>query len=332
MSFAHPMLLHLLWVLPLVLLAVIVEQRKKTQVIKDMVDDELVDAIVGRERKGVRFFKAMFLLAALACMLFALAGPRWGSHIQEVSQKGVDIMVALDVSPSMEVQDIKPSRLVRARHEVMDFMRIVRGDRVGLVVFSGAAFVQCPLTLDYGAIEMFLSQAGPDLVPVSGTDLGAAIEKTLSCFDFDSRTDKVIILITDGEDNEGQGLAAAKKAAAQGVRIFVFGIGDPHGGPVPAAEKKGFATDPKGKIIMSKLDEKGLMQITEITGGVYVRSVTGDLDLDTLYFDGINAMTKVQELKSEKIRVYEERFLYFLLAAFILLLLEGLMVARGRHV
>jgi Ca-activated chloride channel family protein len=208
---------------------------------------------------------------------------------------------------------------------------VVQGDRIGLVAFAGAAFIQCPLTLDYAALEMFLGALQPDLIPVPGTDLGAAIETGITAFDEESATDKVIVLITDGEDNEKRSGAAARQAAANGIKIFVFGIGDVGGGPIPELDGSGgFKKDNQGKLILSKLDEAGLRDIAALTGGTYVRSVAGDLDLDLLYFDGIKSRTQAQELKSGKIKVYEERFPLFVLAAFIFLLIEGLIDEKHR--
>jgi len=296
-------------------------------------EPELLDRLTGDIRRGGRIIRSTFLLAALGLMLLALAGPRWGSHYQEVSQKGVDIMIVLDVSTSMLVSDVKPDRLERARREISDFIQVVQGDRVGLVAFSGAAFTQCPLTLDYGALSMFLNELRPDLIPVPGTDLGAAIERAISSFDTQSETDRVILLITDGEDNEDKGLQAARDAARDGIKIFVFGIGGPfRGDPVPAGEGKGgFKKDKDGNLILSKLNEEGLSEIASITGGSYIRSVAGDLDLDLLYFEGIRSRTEAATLKSGKIKVYEERFAIFVIAAFLFLLLEGLIGGVGRE-
>jgi Ca-activated chloride channel family protein len=177
---------------------------------------------------------------------------------------------------------------------------------------------------------MFLGALEPDLIPVPGTDLGAAIETGISAFDLTSETDKVLLLITDGEDNENKGLDAAKRAIEKGIKVFVFGIGDPTGAPVPAADGKGgFRKDTEGKVILSKLDEEGLKRIASLAGGGYVRAVAGDLDLDLLYFDGIKRHTEAATLKSGKIKVYEERFPIFALAAFLLLLLEGFMRERA---
>ena len=332
MKLTHVWLLHFLWLLPLAGVALAVCGRQKKKAMERFADAELLAQLTGKDLKRRRFFKGLFLLTALALMLFALAGPRWGSHYQEVSQKGVDIMILVDVSPSMRVEDIKPDRLERARREILDFLTVVQGDRVGLVAFSGAAFVQCPLTLDYAALDMFLGQLEPDLIPVPGTDLGAAIEMGLSAFDFKAETDKVILLITDGEDNEGKGLDAARQAAENGVKIFVFGMGETSGGPIPASDGKGgFKKDKEGKLILSRLEEESLRRIASATGGTYARSVAGDLDLDILYFDGIKTRTEAQTLKSGKIKVYEERFPIFLLAAFVFLVLENLLPERAIH-
>jgi Ca-activated chloride channel family protein len=332
LKLTHVWLLHFLWLLPLAGVALAVCGRHKNKAMERIANPELLAQLTGNDLKRRRFFKGLFLLTALALMLFALAGPRWGSHYQEVSQKGVDIMILVDISLSMRVEDIKPDRLERARREILDFLTVVQGDRVGLVAFSGAAFVQCPLTLDYAALDMFLGQLEPDLIPVPGTDLGAAIEMGLSSFDFKAETDKVILLITDGEDNEGKGLDAARQAAEKGVKIFVFGMGETSGGPVPAGDGKGgFKKDKEGKLILSRLEEESLRRIASVTGGTYARSVAGDLDLDILYFDGIKSRTEAQTLKSGKIKVYEERFPIFLLAAFVFLVLENLLPERAIH-
>ncbi|MBU3950140.1 MAG: VWA domain-containing protein [Proteobacteria bacterium] len=331
MTFAHLWILHFLWLLPVIGLLLIFGYRQKKKALNLVADPDLLVRLAGRISKGRIFVKAAFLICALGIMIFALAGPRWGSHYQDVTQKGVDIMILVDVSPSMMVEDIKPNRLERARREMLDFLNVVQGDRIGLVAFSGIAFVQCPLTLDYGAIQMFLDELKPELIPVAGTDLGAAIETGISSFDFKSSTDKVIILITDGEDNEERGLIAAQKAKEKDVKIFVFGMGDTSGGPIPAIDGTGgFRKDRDGNVIMSKMDEESLKKIALVTGGRYTRSVTGDLDLDLIYFDGIKSLTTARTLKSGKIKVYEERFSFFLSAAFLLLILEALLIEREK--
>ncbi len=331
MTLASGWILHFLWIVPLAGFAMIVRYRRRQRALQRFAEPALLARLTPAARSGKNVVKAVLPPAALGLLVLALAGPRWGNHYQEVSRKGVDIMVVVDVSRSMMVEDVKPNRLERARREIIDFLKVVRGDRVGLTAFAGAAFVQCPLTLDYGALELFLSALEPGIIPVPGTDLGAAIETGMSAFDFKTRTDKVMLLITDGEDNERRGLEAARKAAEKGVRIFVFGMGDPTGGPIPADNGKGgFQKDKDGKLVLSKLDEKSLREMASDTGGTYVRSTVGDLDLDTLYFDGIKRKTEAHVLKSGKIKIYEERFTVFVLAALLLLLMEGFIEPRRR--
>ena len=166
--------------------ALIVQTRKKRKAMEQFADEALLVRLTPEHHKGKHFLKGILLLCSLIALLFSLAGPRWGSHYQEVSRKGVDIMILVDVSLSMMVEDVRPNRLERARREIIDFLKVVQGDRVGLVAFSGAAFVQCPLTLDYAALQMFLSALQPGLIPVPGTDMGAALDVGLSAFDFKS--------------------------------------------------------------------------------------------------------------------------------------------------
>jgi len=240
-----------------------------------------------------------------------------------VQRRGVDIVFLLDVSASMQAEDVKPDRLERAKREITDFLKIAAGDRIGLVLFAGDAFVQCPLTLDYDAIAMFLGSVSVDTLPVQGTDMGLGIKTALDAFDFKSAIDKVIVMITDGEDNEGLGLQQTDKAMDKGVKIFVYGIGEPSGAPIPD-ETGGFKKDKIGNLILSKLNEKDLRRIAEATDGRYVRSVTGDLDLDRLYFEGIKIKTEAKELESGKIKIFEERFYIFIWIAFVFLVMEGL--------
>ena len=331
MTFANSWVLHFLWIIPLIAFVLMVQHRRRQQALVRFAEQTLLKRLTLEDHKGKRFLKALLLLFALGTLIFALAGPRWGSHYQEVSRKGVDIMMLVDVSRSMMVEDVQPNRLERATREIVDFLKVVEGDRVGLTVFAGTAFVQCPLTLDYAALEMFLNVLKPGSIPVPGTDLGTAIETGLSAFDATVETDKVMLLITDGEDNENRGLQAARKAADQGTKIFVFGMGDPSGGPIPAGNGQGgFKKDKSGNLVLSKLDEKTLQDIASESGGGYVRSMAGDLDLDILYFDGIKQKTQAQTLKSGKIKVYEEHFNLFVLAAFLLLFLEELLDNKRR--
>jgi Ca-activated chloride channel family protein len=282
-------------------------------------------SLESRLRQGVR---AVIVLIAVLFMILSLAGPRWGEHLQEMTRKGVDIIICMDVSLSMMVEDISPNRLERAKRELQDLINVNQGDRLGLVAFAGQAFLQCPLTLDYIALDMFLAQLEPDLIEHQGTDLGKAIDMSIESFDEESETDRVIVLITDGEDNESKGLEAANRALDKNIRIFIFGMGNPEGGPVPADKSGSFQKDDSGNVILSKLDETGLIEIASVTGGNYVRSSDGDFDLDRLYFDGIRHKTEMSVLKTGKVKVYEPRFYIFAALALAFLLLESMLQAK----
>ncbi len=328
MTWARPWGLSLLALVPLIFIVLIIEARLRKRSLERFADPGLLERLSGKASPGRSFLKGLFFLLGAACAITALAGPRWGSHYEEVRHKGVDIMVLLDTSRSMLAGDVSPTRIERARREVYDLIRVLNGDRLGLTAFAGTAFIECPLTLDYAALDMFLADLDTESIPVPGTDLGMAIETAMTGFDFKSVTDKVMILITDGEDNEGRGVEAAKEAAQKGVRIYVYGIGSDEGAPVPAPEGGGFMKDASGGIVMSRLAETGLREIATLTGGRYVRSVTGDLDLDLLYFAGIKASTTARELGTKKIQVFEERFQVFTFAACILLILEWIIPRR----
>ncbi len=335
MKFESAWAFYFLFIIPVIIFLIVFENRKKKLALGLFADAKLLPDLIwpdlaGKVKKGMLFFKGLFFVFAVIFIILACAGPRWGFHYQEVQRKGVDIIFLLDVSSSMQAQDVKPDRLERAKREITDFLKIAGGDRVGLVLFAGDAFVQSPLTLDYDAISMFLASVTMDTLPVPGTDMGNGIKTALNAFDFKSATDKVIIIITDGEDNEGRGLQQAEKAMKKAVKIFVYGIGDPSGAPIPD-ETGGFKKDKDGNLILSKLNEKDLRKISEATDGRYVRSVTGDLDLDRLYFEGIKKKTEAKKLESGKIKVFEERFYIFTGLAIVFLIIEGVIGLKIRR-
>ncbi|MBL0717628.1 MAG: VWA domain-containing protein [Desulfosarcina sp.] len=329
MKFESVWAFYFLLIIPVIIFLILFENRKKKVTLELFADTNLLSSLTETVKKEILFFKGLFFVIAIIFLILACAGPKWGSHYQDVQRKGVDIIFLLDVSSSMQAQDVKPDRLERAKREITDFLKITEGDRIGLVLFAGDAFVQSPLTLDYDAVSMFLGSVNVDSLPVPGTDIGNGIKTALNAFDFKSLTDKVIVIITDGEDNEGRGLQQAEKAIKKGVKIFVYGIGDPSGAPIPD-ETGGFKKDKDGNLILSKLNEKDLRRIAEAADGRYVRSVTGDLDLDRLYFEGIKEKTEAKELESGKIKVFEERFYIFTGLAIFFLLIEGLIGLRAR--
>ncbi len=325
--------LWLLWLVPLTLAFYIYVFRTKTRLLERFASPEMVARLTAGVSRGRQYFKAALVLIGVFAAVLALAEPKWGFTWEEVTRKGVDIVVALDVSDSMLVEDAESggelSRLERAKREIADLLQLMEGDRIGLVAFAGTAFVECPLTLDYGAAEIFLGAIDTELIPVKGTALGRAIRTSVEAFEGAGSNSQAIILITDGEDHTGDALKAAEEATAAGVRIFPIGIGRDEGAPIPAPGG-GFRRDRRGEIILSKLDEPTLQKIALNTGGAYVRSVTGDVDLEQIYSQGIKATLEDEELGSKRRQRWEERFQWILALALIALMLEPL-ISERRH-
>lgn len=325
MQFGNSNFLLLLWLVPLLVFFFLYAGLRRARRMRVFCGTGLQERLASSLLRGRRRFKALLLILAVALLALALARPRWGYHWEEVRRVGVDIIVAVDVSRSMLAEDIPPSRLERARRKLRDFTLMLDGDRIGLVAFAGNAFVQCPLTLDYGAFSMFLDYLSADMMERPGTDLAGAIRTAAGAFDRRQRTAKALILITDGEYHEGDVLQAAKAARREGVRIFSIGIGTPGGTPVPSEDGAGgFMKDREGSLVLSRLDEKTLQNIAVETDGAYVRSVTGDLDLETIYRGAIKKELEQKELKSGRVKRWEERFQWFAALALLCLLAEFL--------
>jgi Ca-activated chloride channel family protein len=224
----------------------------------------------------------------------------------------------------MLATDISPNRLERAKREIIDLISMMEGDRLGIVAFAGVPFVQCPLTTDYRLASLFVNQLNLDLIPVQGTALGDAIKLAVERLKDSSTQDsqgKAIILITDGEDQNNNTLAAAHEAKKQGVKIFAIGIGKKEGAPIPLPNG-GYKKDRNGNVIISKLDEESLEQAALITEGVYVRSTSGDLDLDQIYKKGIKTSIESGEYGIVRQKIWYERYQWFLLITIILLFTE----------
>ena len=324
MKFDHPHILFFLWgLLPLAGLLVYGIFRHK-KILARYANASIFDHILPGFSYGTKWLKLILAVLATGFAVVALAGPLAGYRWEKTTQKGVDIMIALDCSRSMLAQDVSPTRLTRAKREIIDLTRLMHSDRAGLVAFSGAAVLQCPLTLDYNAFGIFLDALDPDYLPVGGTDLTAALETCYNGFDPASTAGKAVILITDGEDTAGDESALTKvveKFAKEKVRIFAIGVGDPAGAPIPA-KGGGFKKDSTGNIILSKVDETMLKKITAMTQGRYVRSVAGDMDLEQIYSGDILGTMERKELTQGRKKVWEKRFQWALLPCVLLLLAE----------
>jgi Ca-activated chloride channel family protein len=270
--------------------------------------------------------RAVLRGAALVLVAVALAGPKWGFHWQEVHREGIDLIVALDTSRSMLATDVKPNRLERAKYAILDLLPLLQGDRIGLVAFAGTAFLECPLTLDYAAFERSLRAVDVGIIPRGGTAIARAIDTSLDAFDARQGKYEAIILITDGEDHEGDVKEAAQRAAEQGVKIFTIGIGTAEGDLLPLG-KDGFVKDRSGQVVKSRLNEDTLKDIALTTGGAYVQGLGASLGLDQVFRDHIATMER-REVASTLERRYEERFQIPLALALLALAIEALMPLR----
>jgi len=272
MKFFRLEMLFLIWTVPVLLIVFIYGIKKRSKILSGFAAAKGLAAIAPQACTRRRWIKAILILGALFFMAIALAGPQYGYKWKETERKGIDIIIALDCSQSMLAVDVQPTRLDRAKREVFDLLNMLEGDRVGLVAFAGTAFLQCPLTLDYEAFQLFLNVLSPDFLPVGGTDIPAALETAFSGFNHKDNSEKAVILITDGESTTGDPMPIAAQAKDAGVKLFCIGVGKEDGVPVPDRQG-GFKKDLSGKIVMTRLDEESLKKMAVLTGGTYVRSV-----------------------------------------------------------
>ncbi len=322
MTFARIEMLFLIWAAPVLALVIAYGMRRRRKALSRFASRNGLSVIAPTPSARRRWVKGGLLIAGLAFLSLSLSGPRYGFHWREIERRGVDILIALDCSRSMLARDLQPTRLDRAKREVLDLIAMLQGDRVGLAAFSGTAFLQCPLTLDYTAFHLFLDVLSPDYLPVGGTDITGALTVARKGFDPKSAAEKAVILITDGE-NTGRGdpIEAARKLEEEGITLFCIGVGGEEGVPVPA-EDGGFKKDREGQIVMTRLDEDVLQRMAVLTGGTYVRSVAGDMDLDVVYRREIRGKMEAAALAGGRKQVWEDRYQWFLALAILCLIAD----------
>ena len=324
MHFQHPIFLYALLLVPAAVIFFIYAARKKILDAKKLAVSGSFARLAVNLNPRKRVFSVILLVSALFFFILALSGPEIGGKLVEVKRSGIDLIIAVDCSASMDTQDIKPSRIIKAKDSLASIINRMQGDRVGIVAFAGVAFVQCPLTLDYSAAKMLLELLDTRLIPKPGTALGEAIRTGIKSFPDKERKHKAMILLTDGEDHNSEPMAAATEARKEGVRIYTVGIGRPEGEPIPLLETNGnfsgYRKDKSGQTVVSKLDEMLLQKIALETGGKYFRATGSEVELDRIY-DDISGMEK-KELKSTTYIKYENRYQYFAFLAFLLIITE----------
>jgi Ca-activated chloride channel family protein len=328
--FAHPEYLNALYAIPVLVLIFLYLNRNRKKLLEKFADKRL-HRILLPDFSGIKnWFKAGLILFALVLLIFAAANPQVGTRVQEVKQTGIDVFIALDVSRSMLAQDIKPDRLDQAKFQISTLINKLRGDRIGLIIFAGEAYVQFPLTTDYSAANLFLSAVDVNSVPQQGTAIASAIDLATKSFDYKTSTQKVIVIITDGEDHEGDIMQAVEGAKEKGIKIYTIGLGSTTGVPIPVFNAQGqqvdYKKDENGNIVLTRLDDETLKKIASAGDGKYFQATTYDDYLDRIYND-LSSLEK-SEFGVRKVTDYEDRFYYFLAPAIILLLIEFFMSDR----
>lgn len=329
-KFEHTIFFYAFAAIPVMLLLVVwyfVSRRKK---LKRIGDASLIKELIPYSSRRKRIIKVVLFLTAFSSLILALCNLQTGSKLKEVKREGADIIVCLDVSNSMLAQDLSPNRLTRAKYALEKMIDMLEGDRLGLVIFAGEAYVQLPITTDYSAAKMFMSSIGPGMVPVQGTNLSDAIKKASESFSNDEGKNRAIILITDGENHEPEAVEAAEEASKKGIMINTIGIGSEKGVPIPLLDNngaiKGYRKDKEGQTVVTRLNAEILKTIAGKANGVYVQASQADLGLSAV-LDKIGELDKAQ-LESKMYTDYEDQFQWFLGLALILFLIEFLISER----
>lgn len=334
MRFENPLVVvYIFWSIPIMILFWIIVMRKRKRLMGKFVERPLWPEITASLNIRRQYLKAILISAAIILSLVALTRPQLGFRWEELKRKGLDIIFAVDTSKSMLAGDIKPSRLERAKLAIKDMVGNLKGDRIGLIAFAGTAFMQSPLTLDYDGFLLALQDLDIDTIPRGGTSISAAIREAIRAYEPGEKKYRALVLISDGEEHEGDAVKAAGEAKVKNVKIFCIGVGSSRGSSIPIRDEKGtksFLKDESGHRVKTRLNEKILKKIAFITDGAYVHSTITDFGLETIYREKISAMEK-REVKGKKRKRYHERFQIPLSLAVFLLCLELMIRERSKQ-
>lgn len=324
--------IHLLWALaaiPLLMLLLWTTAWWRKRQLRKLGDPKLVEPLIGNRSTSKVRFKNTFRLLGLAFLVLAMANPQIGKKKQKAERKGIDIVIALDVSKSMLAEDVAPNRLERARQFCFHLIDRLENDRVGLVIFAGHAYLQMPLTIDLNASKLFLRTFNTDMVPTQGTALNEALEQAEKAFEAAERKHKAIILITDGEDHEEGAIDRAKEIAEEGTTIFTVGVGSPKGAPIPQYNGRyriGYKKNDRGEIVLSKLNEESLNKLAIVGNGTYF-NLTGSTDQINALVDALGEI-ETKALDEVDLDQYVSYYQVPLLIGLLFLLTELLITYR----
>jgi Ca-activated chloride channel family protein len=327
--FAHNYALYFLLLLPLLVAIFIFLRSSGKKAFKKFGDPQLIINLIPEYSKSRPVLKFILLATAVLFLIFGIAGPQFGSKLTEVKRKGIEVIIALDVSNSMLSTDIQPSRLERAKQSIAKMIDQMSKDKIGMVVFAGDAYTQLPITTDYISAKVFLDAIHTDMVPIQGTAIGKAIDLAASSFSPEEKSKKAIIVITDGENFEDDATGSATSASEKGIIVHTIGIGLPQGSPIPIPGNYGqqnFMKDKDGKVVISKLNEPLLQKVAAAGGGLYVRANNTSIGLNAI-MDALDKLEKT-EIESKVYSDYDDRFQYFIAIALILFFLEVIILER----
>lgn len=325
-KFANPDYLYLLIIIPFLVAFFVMYRIMRKRNIKTFGNPELINQLmpdVSIYRPYVKFF---LLLAVIILAIFILARPQFGSKLETVKQKNVEIMVALDVSNSMLAEDVAPNRLERAKQILLRLVDGLNNDKIGLVVFAGDAFIQLPITADHVSAKMFMSAISTNMVARQGTSIGAAIDLSARSFSSTEGVGRAIIVITDGEDHEDNAVEAARMAAEKGIVVHVIGIGGTKSVPIPIPGTSNFRRDKDGNIVVTQLNEQMCKEIAQAGNGIYVRADNSNTALRIITQE-IEKMS-ASEIETKVYSEYNEQFQTLAWIALFLLLIECFILYR----
>ena len=328
-DFRFPYILYIYF--PLILLWIFWIYKGRRQKILGETNSYLRARLLSKMDTNRIIWKQRFLFLSTITLIFAASGPKIGVRLAPLERKGVDLVFAIDVSTSMNAEDVKPNRLEKSKFEISQMIRQLKGDRVALIVFAGSSHLYLPLTTDYEAARLFLDEIDTNMIPTQGTALSAALQTGLSAYTEDDSKYKVLVLVTDGEDHEGQSIDLARQASKRGMIVHTVGVGTESGSLIPVNDAQGirdYKRDGDGKLITSILDESILRDIADAGNGTYVRFDNKPANFRAI-INAIDSMEK-RTLKSNVYSEYEDRYQSFALVAFCFLVVGFVMPTRPK--
>jgi Ca-activated chloride channel family protein len=329
MRLDHPYFLYALIFVPVLVICFFLAERWKRNALKSFGDTRVIRNLFPDASESKRIWKFTFFLAAFTLLVGTMINLQTGGKLEAVTRKGADLMICLDVSNSMKAEDLSPNRLERSKQAIEKLIDQLEGDRIGIIVFGGDAYVQLPITTDYAAAKMFLGSISTDMVPTQGTAIGKAIDKAVESFGKDEGKNKAIVIITDGENHEDDAVRAAAAAAEKNITIHTIGMGSLAGAPIPIYKgnvQDGFRKDKDGNTIVTKMNEPMLQELAMTGNGIYVRATNADAGLNNV-LDAINKLEKKQ-FESKMYADFDDHFQAFTIVALILLVIDSFMSER----